>query len=81
MQRNYIPKEFTITVWDKLQPFFSDLEKRNIASVSDLEKWLKDYNELGAVVSENMAWRYIKMTCDTANEEIRNSFNDFITNI
>lgn len=81
MQRTYIPKDFTITVWDKLQPFFSDLEKRNIASVNDLEKWLKDYNELGAVVSENMAWRYIKMTCDTANEEIRNSFNDFITNI
>ena len=81
MQRNYIPKDFTITVWDKLQPFFSDLEKRNINSVNDLEKWLKDYNELGAVVSENMAWRYIKMTCDTANEEIRNSFNDFITNI
>lgn len=81
MQRNYIPKDFKITVWDKLQPFFSDLEKRNIASVSDLEKWLKDYNELGAVVSEDMAWRYIKMTCDTANEEIRNSFNDFITNI
>ncbi len=81
MNRQFIPKDFTITVWDKLQPFFSDLEKRNINSASDLEKWLKDYNELGAVVSENMAWRYIKMTCDTANEEIRNSFNDFITNI
>ena len=81
MNRNYIPKDFTITVWEKLQPFFSDLEKRNITSVNDLENWLKDYNELGAVVSENMAWRYIKMTCDTANEEIRNSFNDFITNI
>ncbi|MBP7809266.1 MAG: M3 family oligoendopeptidase [Bacteroidia bacterium] len=81
MQRNYIPQDFKITVWEKLQPFFSDLEKRSIASVNDLEKWLKDYNELGAVVSEDMAWRYIKMTCDTANEEIRNSFNDFITNI
>ncbi len=81
MQRNYIPKEFTITVWEKLQPFFSDLEKRTINSANDLEKWLKDYNELGAVVSENMAWRYIKMTCDTTNEEIRNSFNDFVTNI
>lgn len=81
MQRNFIPKEFTITVWEKLRPFFSDLEKRKISSATELEKWLKDYNELGAVVSENMAWRYIKMTCDTANEEIRNSFNDFITNI
>jgi oligoendopeptidase F len=81
MQRNYIPKDFKITVWEKLQPFFSDLEKRNITSAAELEKWLKDYNELGAVVSEDMAWRYIKMTCDTTNEEIRKSFNDFIANI
>ena len=81
MNRQFIPKEFTITVWEKLQPFFSDLEKRNINSANDLEKWLKDYNELGAVVSENMAWRYIKMTCDTANTDLRNSFNDFVQNI
>lgn len=81
MQRNYISKDFTITTWDKLEPYFSELEKRTINSVNELEKWLKDYNELGAVVSENMAWRYIKMTCDTANEEIRNSFNDFVVNI
>lgn len=81
MQRNYISKNFTITTWDKLEPYFLELEKRTINSVGELEKWLKDYNELGAVVSENMAWRYIKMTCDTANEEIRKSFNDFVTNI
>lgn len=81
MQRHYIPKDFTVTTWDKLQPFFDELEKRPIASVKDIETWLKDYNELGAVVSENMAWRYIKMTCDTANQQLRDSFNDFVVNI
>lgn len=81
MQRNYIPKDFTITTWELLEPYFKDLQNRTISSEAELEKWLKDYNELGAVVSENMAWRYIKMTCDTANEELRNSFNDFVVNI
>jgi oligoendopeptidase F len=81
MQRNYIPKDFTITTWDKLQPYFDELEKRSLNSVNDIEKWLKDYNELGAVISENMAWRYIKMTCDTANAQLRESFNDFVVNI
>ena len=81
MQRNYIPKNFTVTTWDKLQPYFDKLEKRPLTSVEDIGKWLRDYNELGAVVSEDMAWRYIKMTCDTANQQLRDSFNDFVVNI
>ena len=81
MKRNYIPKDFTITTWDKLQPYFDELGKRGLTSVKDIEKWLQDYNELGAVVSENMAWRYIKMTCDTTNQQLRESFNDFVVNI
>ncbi len=81
MQRHFVQKEFTVTNWELLEPYFKDLENRKINSVKDLEKWLLDYSELGAVVSENMAWRYIKMTCDTANEAIKNSFNDFVVNI
>src|SRR5690606_21329042 len=42
---------------------------------------LKDSSELAAVVSEDMAWRYIKMTCDTANTELRDRYNDFVQNI
>lgn len=81
MQRSFIQKDFTVTTWELLKPYFDDLLGRQIQSMNDLEKWLKDNSELSAVVSENMAWRYIKMTCDTANEELRNSFNDFVQNI
>jgi len=81
MQRNYVKSDFTVTTWDLLKPYFEELEKRTINSATELEKWLKDYSELSAVVSENMAWRYIKMTCDTANTELRDSFNDFVQNI
>lgn len=81
MQRNYVKPEFTVTTWELLKPYFEELEKRPISSPQELEKWLKDYSELSAVVSENMAWRYIKMTCDTANTQLRDSFNDFVQNI
>jgi oligoendopeptidase F len=81
MNRKYVPKDFKITVWEKLQPFFNELRSRQINSAKELEQWLFDQSELSAVVSEDMAWRYIKMTCDTANEELRNSFNDFVVNI
>lgn len=81
MERSYVKKEFTVTTWNLLKPYFDELLQRPIQSAEELEKWLKDYNELGAVVGENMAWRYIKMTCDTANAALRDSFNDFVQNI
>jgi oligoendopeptidase F len=81
MKRHFVKADFTVTTWELLKPYFTQLQERAINSVDELEKWLKDYSELSAVISENMAWRYIKMTCDTANTELRDSFNDFVQNI
>ncbi len=81
MERKYVKRDFKVTTWELLKPYFEELQKRDIKSVDELETWLKDYSELGAVVSEDMAWRYIKMTCDTANAELRDSYNDFVQNI
>ncbi len=81
MKRQILKSDFSITSWELLSPYFEELNQREINSQNQLEKWLLDYNELGAVVSENMAWRYIKMTCDTTNTELRDHFNDFVQNI
>ena len=81
MKRQILKSDFSITSWELLSPYFEELKQREINSQNQLEKWLLDYNELGAVVSENMAWRYIKMTCDTTNTELRDHFNDFVQNI
>lgn len=81
MQRHFVKPDFTVTTWELLKPYFDELEARKISSAEELEIWLKDYSELSAVVSEDMAWRYIKMTCDTANTALRDSFNDFVQNI
>ena len=81
MQRQFVKPDFNVTTWEALKPYFESLQNQTIQSAEDLEKWLIHYSELTAVVSENMAWRYIKMTCDTANTELRDSFNDFVQNI
>ncbi len=81
MNRTFVKADFTVTTWELLKPYFTDLQQREINSVAELEKWLIDYSELTAVISENMAWRYIKMTCDTANTTLREAFNDFVQNI
>jgi oligoendopeptidase F len=81
MKRHFIPDSFKVTTWDNLKTYYENLLNRNIGSADELQQWLLDSSELSAVVSEDMAWRYINMTCDTANDFLRDRFNDFVTNI
>lgn len=81
MQRHYLSSDFKITNWDQLKPIFEELKHRSLNSVSDLRQWMKDYSEVEAVISEDGAWRYIKMTCDTQDEKLQNDFNFFVTEI
>lgn len=78
--RTYIPQDLTIT-WESLAPIFDELQNRDIENKTALEQWLKDRSELEAALEEDFAWRYIKMTCDTANEELVKSFQYFATEI
>ncbi|MBY0245812.1 MAG: M3 family oligoendopeptidase [Sphingobacteriaceae bacterium] len=79
-QRNYIPQDLTID-WINLEPIFNELLTREIQDVEKLEQWLKDKSELEAALEENFAWRYIKMSCDTENEQLRNDFQYFAEEI
>lgn len=73
--RHFVPKEFMVTDWQNLEPYFKDLLDRNIDSKDRLEKWLHDLSELEAVVSEDACWRQIKMTCDTEDKTLEEAFN------
>ncbi len=73
--RHFVPKEFMVTDWQNLEPYFKDLLERNIDSKERLEKWLHDLSELEAVVSEDACWRQIKMTCDTKDKTLEAAFN------
>lgn len=79
--RNYLPKEFKVTDWQALEPYFKELVERPIQSLPDLEKWLKDVSELEAVVGEDAAWRQIRMTCDTENKALEEAFTYFVMEI
>ena len=58
-----------------------DLLERKINSKKDLVRWFIDSSELESVLSEDLAWRYIRMTCDTTNEEAVKQYQFFITEI
>ncbi|MEO8760351.1 MAG: M3 family metallopeptidase, partial [Bacteroidia bacterium] len=79
--RNYLPEKFDIKTWNDLEALYNELLDRKISSSTELEKWMLDVNELEAAVSENFAWRYIKQSCDTENEELNKSYEFFVTEI
>ena len=78
--RKYIPATLEIQ-WETLEPLFNELLERPINSVTELEKWLQDRSELEAALEEDFAWRYIRMTCDTASEDLLQKFQYFATEI
>jgi oligoendopeptidase F len=70
-----------VTDWVALEPFFTELRERTITSGVELERWLLDRSELEAALSEDLAWRYIRMTCDTQDEQRAAAFQFFVSEI
>ena len=81
LPRHFLPKNFLVTKWEGLEPYFIALEERKINSLADLEQWMKDASELEAVISEDACWRQIKMTCDTENKVLEDAFAFFMMEI
>ncbi len=79
--RKFLPQDIKIDSWKTIEKYFIDLKERSISSVADLHNWLLDKSELEAVLSEDMGWRYIKMTCDTTDQALTDSFNYFVSEI
>ncbi|MVM40077.1 M3 family oligoendopeptidase [Spirosoma sp. HMF3257] len=79
--RPFIGETLTLQSWDDVKPLYDDLLERPLHNADDLRQWLLDRSELESYLSEDFAWRYIRMTCDTANEELVNNLNFFIAEI
>ncbi len=80
-QRIFLPQDFAITNWEALKPYFDLLVNETISDMHGLEQWLRKRSELESVVSEDMAWRYIRMTCDTTNKDIEAAYLFFVQEI
>lgn len=79
--RKFLPENFKVTTWEALESFFNELVERSVDSVQQLKEWFSDRSELESVISEDLAWRYIRMTCYTENKEYLQSYQDFVQQI
>ena len=81
LKRELLPQEFNVENWAQLEPYYKELKARPLSSAKELEKWLRDLSELDCIVSEDGAWRYIRMTCDTVKKEYTDAYNFFVEQI
>ena len=79
--RQYLPEDFVVTKWASIEPFFQELQHRTVAAAAELERWLLDRSELESVLSEDLAWRYIRMTCDTQDPTRAEAFQYFVNEV
>lgn len=79
--RTFIGEEFALNSWQDVKPLYENLLIRTLENAQDLRQWFIDRSELESYLSENMAWRYIKMTCDTASEENQKNYQFFVEQI
>lgn len=81
LPRTYLPADFKVTEWSAIEPFLKELLEREITSKGEMEKWLLDMSEVEAMLTEDICWRQIRMTCDTNNKELEESFTFFAMQI
>jgi oligoendopeptidase F len=79
--RQFLPEDLAITDFTVLSPYFENLLSREISTSSQFDQWLKDRSELDAVLEEDLAWRYIRMSIDTTKSELRDAYTHFVTQI
>ena len=80
-ERKFLPGSLEIRSWDDLKPFYDELIQRNISGIESFRTLLEHTSELESVVSEDLAWRYIRMTCDTTDKEAEAAYLGFVQHI
>ena len=80
-RRKFLSNHIEVDSWEVIKPYFDDLLNRSIENKIEFEKWLSDRSELDAVLEEDLAWRYIRMTIDTKNEAFSEAYSLFVTKI
>ncbi len=79
--RSYVSPRLKVEGWDDVAHHFEELLYRKIDSGVQLHTWLLNHSELEAVISEEGAWRYIRMTLDTRDQKAGKHYQDFVSGV
>jgi oligoendopeptidase F len=81
MPSTFLPNPFIVSGKDDVLPLFDQLIQREVTTLEDFRALLQDVSDLESALSEDMAWRYIRMTCDTQNKDHEAAYLTFVQEI
>jgi len=79
--RRFVKDDLQINSFNDIEACFTDLQNRILDNSKAVWQWLIDRSELKSVLSEELAWRYIKMNANTADTHLAQRFNQFVAEI
>ncbi len=79
--RQYVAADADFGRWEVAEQYYRELLGRPIQGRADLERWLIDWSELEACLSEEHCRRHVDATCQTDDEERQRRFLEFIENV
>src|SRR5688572_5821316 len=79
--RIFLAEDLTINAYSDIKPYFDQLLNEAVDTLDAFKTWLRKSSELEAVLEEDMAWRYIRMTINTADKEAAAAYEKFVNEI
>lgn len=80
-ERKFVDNNLKIDSWETVESYYQDLLNRTLDSKEQFLQWLNDISELEAILEEDLAWRYIRMTINTKDEKLSEAYRFFVTEI
>lgn len=77
----FVPSDINYSNPDSVVDLFRTLEQREPGSLREFENWIRDFSELESVLHEELAWRYIKSSCNTADIDAERAYDFFVSEI
>ncbi len=81
IKRTYYPENLDVTNWENVKKESEKLLEYKIETPEDVIKLIEISSEFTAILEQEMAWKYIKMTCYSDKEEYEKDFNKFYAEI
>lgn len=79
--RLFLDPTFELSDWNSVLPYVERLNAAVLEDPADVEQFCLQRSELESYLSENMAWRYIRMSCDNQNPEHQAAYQYFLEHI
>jgi oligoendopeptidase F len=78
--RRFLPRDLPFN-WEAISGVFEDLRTRSLHSPADLERWLRDEDELNAYLYEQRSIRYINSTRQTDNPDFTGAYESYVNEL